>query len=382
MNQNATEMLLVLTGNIVVFLLLLAYKKKNVGKELRYHFFAQMFITVFCALNALRLVSKLWIIVYGMSVVLIVAFYAEALALCSLADSLTPRTRRYLAVSTIAGIVLYSAVFVSFPYVYLRAILITVVGALILVPPSLFVLKKKVGDGLHFFLGIFFVFLVAVVLIRLGEALKLGKDFVLLDDSFGETLIVHSLFFYLIVGGLGIVLLSKEKSDAVLERLAYYDEGTDALNRRGVIVEYNKAFEKLSYDNSPFVVVLAALDNLSQLDETYGPAVTDRVIRHVAEALIGFAGGKGLVGRLHGSEFIVLLPNNAPEDSKGLFDRLDEFLAKAYAEEAPLSVSAAGISFECPTSKDLDFADVYALCAPYLRAARKAGPRGRVFRSA
>ena len=377
-----TELLMLFGGDFLILLLLSAHQKKSSDAALRYHFIAMWISFLMILSGALSALSHVWIFPYLFSVFLMFNAYFEGLALISVADILDPRIRRYLLFSLVFGLVLYSASFVACPYVYIRIMIVSAVEVLILAPPSVMMLLKRKDSSLTGLLAFLFVLLMAVFVIREFDAIRLGPALVLFGPSLGETMAIPGLFAYIMVMGFGIILLCKEKSDIALIRLAYYDEGSAALNRHGFIEEYNKAFEKASYDNNSFVVLIVGLDNLSRLDEDYGPQVADRIIRFVADRLWRLVGKDGLVGRLYGSEFILFRRKGEADTLQQLLANLDSLIDDGKPVEAPFSLTAVAVEFDYPTSKELDFPSLYSICAPYFRDAKKAGPGGRVVKSA
>ena len=377
-----TELLMLFGGNFLILLLLAAYQKKNADPALRYHFIAILLSFFMILFGALSAVSSLWIFPFLCSIFLMLNAYFEGLALVSVADTLEPWLKRYLLISLIAGIVLYAISFVASPHAYIRVIIISAAEAILLTPPAVLMLWKRRDTRLGALLGVLTFLLIGVFVIREIDAVRIGPELILLGPSLGEALSLPGFFAYLIIGGVGIILLCKEKSDQSLLRLAHYDEGSAALNRHGFIAEYDKAFDKALYDNSPFVVLLAGIDNLSLLDEEYGYKTADQIIRFSVDSLGRLAGRDGFVGRLYGSEFIVFRPNCGLEESERLVADLDSLLKAGRPEDIEFSLTAAAVHFECPNSKVLDFPTLYAVCAPFFREARKAGPGGRVVRSA
>jgi diguanylate cyclase (GGDEF)-like protein len=299
-----------------------------------------------------------------------------------LAEALNPRIKRYLLISLVAGIIAYFISFLAAPHVYVRVMIISAVEALILAPPSVMMLMKRKDSRLTALLGLLFILLMVVFVIREADAFRLGPAFVLYGPSLGEAIAFFGFFAYVIVGGIGIILLCKEKSDKALTRLAYYDEGSAALNRHGFIAEYEKAFAKAAYDNSPFIVLIAGLDQLSRLDEELGPQVADRIIRFTADSLWRLAGKDGFVGRLYGSEFIVFMRTGGTEEARKALADLDRLLGENKPAEAQFSLTTAAVIFECPACKDLDFPELYSICAPFFRKAKQSGPGGRLVATA
>ncbi len=86
---------------------------------------------------------------------------------------------------------------------------------------------------------------------------------------------------------------------------------TDALsglmNRRGFEYHASDAMRSAIRHGVPVSLVVADLDRFKSINDTYGHACGDRVIRAFADLLNEAAGGSHLAGRIGGEEFAVLL---------------------------------------------------------------------------
>jgi diguanylate cyclase (GGDEF)-like protein len=76
-------------------------------------------------------------------------------------------------------------------------------------------------------------------------------------------------------------------------------------NRRALVAALETATAKA---DCPFAVAILDLDRFKAVNDTFGHAVGDQLLRHVAARLLNAVGSSGLVARLGGDEFGVLLP--------------------------------------------------------------------------
>lgn len=107
---------------------------------------------------------------------------------------------------------------------------------------------------------------------------------------------------------LGLVLLAAAMSDVVarlvLER--DLDSLTETLNRR--------AFERLAgrsisdKKSYPLALIAFDIDNFKSINDRYGHAAGDAVLRQFGAILRAAVRGNDLVGRIGGEEFVLLLP--------------------------------------------------------------------------
>ena len=92
-----------------------------------------------------------------------------------------------------------------------------------------------------------------------------------------------------------------------LERIAYVDQLSGVLNRRGFI----EAFQQLdrrrpSGDGKPGLLILD-IDNFKQINDTHGHVCGDEVIAEVAKRLIDVTREQDLCARWGGDEFVIIL---------------------------------------------------------------------------
>ena len=113
---------------------------------------------------------------------------------------------------------------------------------------------------------------------------------------------------------------------AVLEQLAITDELTGVLNRRGFLSEFHRALSSASRYNEQGVLVYIDLDDFKPVNDTYGHAAGDEVLRQVTAILLESVRGTDVVARLGGDEFAVLLTRTKWEDSIPRIEQLDRSL--------------------------------------------------------
>jgi diguanylate cyclase (GGDEF)-like protein len=120
---------------------------------------------------------------------------------------------------------------------------------------------------------------------------------------------------------------------AELERLALTDELTGLLNRRATGAEVRHA---LRYEEWG-VLVYMEMDGFKSINNTYGHAAGDEVLRQVVKVLQNNVRDSDPVGRMGGDEFAILLSRTSWEDglnradshrSRGQHHR--QWLARAY----------------------------------------------------
>lgn len=116
--------------------------------------------------------------------------------------------------------------------------------------------------------------------------------------------------------------MALREARASIERLSRRDPLTGLTNRRWLDeVLLNEAERARRYD-APFSVVMADLDHFKEVNDSFGHAVGDQVLRVAADALEAAARMSDVVGRYGGEEFLVLLPNTELHQARVLAERM------------------------------------------------------------
>ena len=121
--------------------------------------------------------------------------------------------------------------------------------------------------------------------------------------------------------GSGSDLTERRRSEAEITRLAMFDGLTGLSNRQQMRVSLDKTLAQAPGAFRPVALFLMDLDRFKAVNDTLGHQAGDALLKQVAQRLQRGVGDAGMVGRLGGDEFQVLLPGMDNRDSLAILAR-------------------------------------------------------------
>jgi diguanylate cyclase (GGDEF)-like protein len=121
---------------------------------------------------------------------------------------------------------------------------------------------------------------------------------------------------------LGRDLSERRRSEEALRLLTMTDPLTGAGNRRRGQDALKAALAQAERRGQSSSLLLLDLDHFKRVNDGYGHAAGDLVLRECAVLLGPLVGSAGILGRLGGEEFLVLLPNTPLAAALALAERL------------------------------------------------------------
>jgi diguanylate cyclase (GGDEF)-like protein/PAS domain S-box-containing protein len=121
-----------------------------------------------------------------------------------------------------------------------------------------------------------------------------------------------------------------KQAEEALRSQAATDELTGLANRRSFMAALAAEFQRLQRHPGRLCSVLALdLDHFKRVNDRWGHAAGDAVLRHFAQVVAGLTRAGDVLGRIGGEEFAVLLPDTGPDDAQALGERLRLQVAQA-----------------------------------------------------
>jgi diguanylate cyclase (GGDEF)-like protein len=112
-------------------------------------------------------------------------------------------------------------------------------------------------------------------------------------------------------------------------RVANTDELTGIYNRRYILNRLEQALATIHSTGAPFCVCLFDLDHFKSINDTYGHAAGDLVIRHFTDEMRRHLRPTDVFGRIGGEEFLLLLHDTSVPDGIQIVERVRRLLGSA-----------------------------------------------------
>jgi diguanylate cyclase (GGDEF)-like protein len=117
-----------------------------------------------------------------------------------------------------------------------------------------------------------------------------------------------------------VALRTKYLQD-LLEQRAHLDGLTGLGNRHALEERLEGEWKKCRQNGCPLSVLIADLDHFKKINDEYGHAAGDEILRKIASAFRSTVRGTDFVARYGGEEFVVLAPDCPLEGAVGLAER-------------------------------------------------------------
>ncbi len=142
-----------------------------------------------------------------------------------------------------------------------------------------------------------------------------------------------------------------------LRHLAATDTLTGLANRRRFLEQMNQTLARFQRHASPTALLMVDLDWFKRVNDHYGHATGDEVLRHVARGMTTGLRRGDLIGRLGGEEFAILLADTNAAGAHEFAERLRQRIAAEPTQteqaEIPITLSI-GVTAYSPTDAGID----------------------------
>ena len=168
-------------------------------------------------------------------------------------------------------------------------------------------------------------------------------------------------------------LRTKAVHDGLVET-ASRDGLTGVFNRRELDIRAQQAVALAARHSRPFSCLLLDIDHFKKVNDTYGHAVGDGVLREAARRISDSSRVSDTVGRYGGEEFVVLLPETDGDGAVAAADKLRAELASTAVVVGEIGITIrASIGAAVLGHAMSSAADLYAAADQALYRAKELG---------
>src|SRR5712672_1915770 len=121
----------------------------------------------------------------------------------------------------------------------------------------------------------------------------------------------------------------RRQTESRMAHMAYHDGLTDLPNRAAFLQALAQMIEACEGTDEEFAVLCVDLDGLKEVNDVFGHATGDKLLIEVARLLQNLARG-GVVARLSGDEFGLIIDGTQPAAGMALAEQLAEALANEF----------------------------------------------------
>ena len=112
------------------------------------------------------------------------------------------------------------------------------------------------------------------------------------------------------------------RNEAIIRQLMHTDSLTGVLNRRRLDESLAAEIQRSQRYGQSLCLTMADIDYFKRVNDSYGHAAGDEVLKHFAQVLREHSRNSDLVARYGGEEFVLLLPETSLKDAAALAERM------------------------------------------------------------
>jgi len=128
-------------------------------------------------------------------------------------------------------------------------------------------------------------------------------------------------------------ITDRKQAEARIAHMAHHDALTDLPNRVAFVDRLTRTIDAAQEGEESFAILSIDLDRFKEINDTFGHAVGDDLLRELAQQL-GALAGEAYLARLGGDEFILITPNG---DHPALAETIAERIHEAVATDREIS---------------------------------------------
>jgi|SRR5579859_1054784 len=195
--------------------------------------------------------------------------------------------------------------------------------------------------------------------------------------EYGPPAVVFARVLIIALLSLSVLWLEISRLYEAIEDQATHDELTGIANRRAVVAQLQRELTRAIRQNDPCSVALFDIDFFKQVNDLWGHAAGDQVLKWVTRVIGRSIRSYDTLGRYGGEEFLMVMPSVGRDAAISIADRartaIQNQICTVDGQEIRITVSV-GIA---TSSEDVDFDALLQLADNALYRAKETG-RNRV----
>jgi diguanylate cyclase (GGDEF)-like protein/putative nucleotidyltransferase with HDIG domain len=213
---------------------------------------------------------------------------------------------------------------------------------------------------------------IVAVMLRLARGMHMRESGLLSFQSLSNEMVVGVLGFALVsfwktnpwlipIGIAPMLLIHRSLAVPALEEEARVDPKTGLFNARHFASALTEELGRATRFERPMSLIMADLDLLRDINNTYGHLAGDAVLRGIAQIFRAQLRHYDVPARFGGEEFSILLPETPPDQALEIADRIRRAVAEASFEvetssepiRATVSIGVAGFPKDATDANEL-----------------------------
>ncbi|MDT8449577.1 MAG: diguanylate cyclase [Wenzhouxiangellaceae bacterium] len=152
-----------------------------------------------------------------------------------------------------------------------------------------------------------------------------------------------TIFGYVIAGFLFLVLVlllvHATRERRRFQGLSHLDGLTGVSNHTRFFERAGEELTDCRRGNLPFTLILGDIDHFKQVNDRFGHAFGDDILRLIGSRLRESFGNDGVIGRIGGEEFAIALPGMRTDDVQEPIEKFRQALSETRAEDMPMPIT-------------------------------------------
>ena len=182
--------------------------------------------------------------------------------------------------------------------------------------------RQTDGRGQYFLLTAFGLIIATMAYRGVGTALGMDQMLLITSSNPIQMATFLTATVSMILVGMGLILMVKERADAQMLKLAMHDELTGLPNRRYILEVLERLLAASDRQQQPLSLMMLDTDHFKLINDRHGHQVGDQSLKLLADTLRSRLRTQDHAGRLGGEEFLIVLPNTQASGARELAEQL------------------------------------------------------------